>query len=83
VTQLASLAGAILILIPFAASQLGWMSTRSLGYQLMNLVGSLLLAIVAVVGRLYGFVLLEGVWAIVSLIGLVRVMRDPPLPGTA
>lgn len=81
--QLLSLAGAILILIPFAASQLGWMSTRSAGYQLMNLIGSLLLTIVAVVGRLYGFVLLEGVWAVMSLIGLVRVMRKPLSPPVA
>ena len=70
-----SLVGALLILLPFAGAQLGRLTVESLSYQVMNLIGATALTIVAVVERQYGFILLEGTWAIVSLIGIVRTRR--------
>ena len=74
--QAVSIAGAILILLPFAASQFGKLATTTLAYQLMNLVGSAALTAVAVIERQYGFILLEGTWAIVSIAGLARVLSS-------
>jgi hypothetical protein len=74
--QAVSIAGAILILLPFSASQLGKLATTSLAYQLMNLIGSAALTAVAVIESQYGFILLEGTWALVSAAGLFRVARQ-------
>ena len=76
--QVLGVVGALLILIPFAGSQVNRLSTASLVYQLMNLTGAVLLTVVAVVERQYGFILLEGVWACMSLIGLRRVLTGTP-----
>ncbi len=70
--QVVQLAGAVLILVGFVASQRGAMSTQSLPYLAVNFVGSALLFATALAGRDWGFVLLEGVWAVVSAWGLIR-----------
>jgi|CXWK01.1.fsa_nt_gi hypothetical protein len=74
--QVISVVGALLILIPFAANQINRLNRDSVAYQLMNLAGSGILAIIAVIERQYGFLLLEGTWALVSLWGLISVWRS-------
>jgi hypothetical protein len=73
--QIISLLGAFLILLPFAASQLGRLRTGTVAYQSMNLVGASVLTIVAALERQYGFLVLEGIWACMSVVGLWRVWR--------
>ena len=77
--QVIGVVGALLILVPFAATQLGRLRTSSLKYQLMNLAGAVILTTVAILERQYGFILLEGVWALMSLVGLRRVLTGLPL----
>jgi hypothetical protein len=66
------LAGAIAILVPFAWTQLGSLSPRSVVYLALNLGGSALLAVLALQGSQWGFLLLETTWAAVSAWGLLH-----------
>ena len=68
-------AGSLVILVPFVLVQCGRMSASSRAYLVLNLLGSGVLAFDAALGAQWGFLLLEGVWALVSLVGLVRSRR--------
>lgn len=76
--QLIQIAGALLILAAFAGQQLGRISGASRLYLVLNLVGSAILAVLAAVEDQYGFLLLEGVWAIVSAWSLAELARGRP-----
>jgi hypothetical protein len=81
--QAISLFGSLLILSAFIAAQLRRMHTSDQAYIVLNLIGSGLLAAVAIVERQWGFLLLEGVWALVSGWSLVLLLRgkSPRAPG--
>jgi hypothetical protein len=74
--QLIQVAGSLLILVPFGLAQLGRLDARSRTSLLLNLAGSATLAGDAAAGSQWGFLLLEGAWAIVSAIGLLRRPRS-------
>ena len=76
--QVVQVIGALLILAGFAALQAGYLGPASRLYLVLNLVGSVVLAGLAWHEAQWGFLLLEAVWAIVSLWSLVRVMRGSP-----
>ncbi|MFL5897961.1 MAG: hypothetical protein ACJ76D_05805 [Solirubrobacterales bacterium] len=76
--QVVQIVGALLILVAFGAVQFERMRPDSRPYLALNLLGSAILAVLAVAGRQWGFVLLEGVWAIVSAWGLMTAPRSSP-----
>lgn len=69
--------GSLLVLAGFALAQWGILDQKSLRYLVLNAVGSTVLAINAIFEQQWGFLLLEGVWAIVSAVSLVLVVRGP------
>jgi hypothetical protein len=73
--QAISVIGALLILGAFAANLLQWVNTSNLWYSLINFVGSVILTVVAVIDQQLGFILLEVVWALVSLWGITVTLR--------
>ncbi len=73
--QLIQIVGALLILAAFAAVQFERMRPDSRLYLTLNLLGSAILAVLAVSASQWGFVLLEGVWAVVSAWGLAAALR--------
>jgi hypothetical protein len=76
--QVVQVLGALLILFAYAAAQFGALNQRSRVYLVLNLAGSAVLAVLAWREDQWGFLLLEGVWALVSLWGLIEVQRGRP-----
>jgi hypothetical protein len=75
------IAGSLLILAAFVATLGGHMKQSSYAYLAVNAIGSGLLAGTAVISREWGFILLEGVWALVSLYSIVRKSTGLPVAG--
>ena len=77
--DLIQILGAVLILVGFAGSQLRRLDPHSRVYLVLNLVGAAILAVIAWNERDWGFLLLEGVWTIVSAWSLALVLsgREP------
>lgn len=75
--QVVSLSGAVLVLIGYAALQRGWLQREDRWFNLLNFVGSALLAWIAILDRRWGFILLEVVWAVLSIPPLVRRPAGP------
>jgi hypothetical protein len=78
---LAQIVGALLVLAAFALAQARALSPQARAYLILNVVGASVLAVDAYIERQWGFLLLEGVWAIIAAWGLVargRAVPDPP-----
>lgn len=70
--QAASFVGAMLILVAYVGHQMGWMDSRKAAYNLLNAVGSGILAYIAFHPFQIGFVVLEVVWTVVSIYAWLR-----------
>jgi hypothetical protein len=83
VDQLLQILGAVLILAAYAAAQFRLLDARSLVYALLNVAGSAILAVLALDGRQWGFLLLEGTWALISVWAVFAYLRRSRPPSQA
>jgi hypothetical protein len=72
--DLVEIAGSLLILAAFAAGQTRRLRQDSRTALSLNLVGSATLAVIAFSQRSWGFLLLEGIWALVSFTSLTAAL---------
>lgn len=79
--QVIQLIAAVAVLGAFCANQWWGLATDSALFLALNAVGTAVLAVLAGRSHDYGFLLLEGVWAVVSAIGLIKVLRRARVPG--
>jgi hypothetical protein len=78
VGQAIQIIGSLLVLAGFALAQRGILDQKSHAYLILNLVGSTVLAVEAVLEQQWGFLLLEGSWAIVTAVSFIGVLRGKP-----
>jgi hypothetical protein len=82
VDQIVQIAGALLILAGFILTQGNVLDADSYLYLVLNLAGATILAVLAFQAQRWGFVLLEGVWALVALAGLIVRLSGKEPAGT-
>ncbi|MEO8286935.1 MAG: hypothetical protein ABI670_10925 [Chloroflexota bacterium] len=73
--QAISIFGSLLILSAYIANQFKRLGPSDLLYNLLNLVGSAILATIAVIEQQWGFLLLEGVWALISVWTTLKALQ--------
>jgi len=73
--QVLSVVGALMVLTAYALIQSGIWRELDTGYLALNIIGSLLLGIVAIEDQRAGFILLEFAWAGLGFIGVVRAIK--------
>lgn len=73
--QLIEIAGAVMILVAFALAQFRGLDRHGVPYLLLNLVGGAILAVLAGIHQQWGFLLLQVVWTLVALWGLLALQR--------
>lgn len=75
ILQLMNIVGAACILGAFVALQTKKLDRDSWGFNLLNVIGSVLLGTVAVFDHRYGWIVMETVWTAVSIRALYRALR--------
>lgn len=73
--QVLSVVGALMVLTAYALIQSGIWRELDAGYLALNIIGSLLLGVVAIEDQRVGFILLEFAWAGLGFIGVVRAVK--------
>lgn len=69
-------AGVSMILVGFTLNLFGIMQRRSYKYVLLNLVGGALACTASILIEFFPFVILEGTWTVVAVVGLANLLRS-------
>ena len=69
--------GVVLIIVDYLLLQLNRISSNSLSYSLLNAVGASLIIISLIFNFNLSAFIMEAIWVVISLFGLVRYFRPP------
>ena len=68
--------GVFQILLAYALHVLGKISNSSLGFILLNLIGAVMACTASILLNYLPFIILEGIWALVSFYSLLKYKRS-------
>ncbi len=63
------------ILIAYFLNVSGFLSTKSYAFMLLNLVGAAMACMASILIAYWPFIILEGIWALVSLMSLLGKLK--------
>ena len=69
-------AGVSMILVGFSLNLFGLMQRSSYKYVLLNLVGGALACTASILIEFFPFIILEGTWTVVAVVGLANLLRS-------
>ena len=67
--------GVFLILLAYFLSVTGKLSSKQLVFILLNLIGAILACLASILLNYWPFIILEGVWALVSIYALITYKK--------
>ena len=71
--------GVLQILLAYFLNVTGKISTKSLSFILLNLIGASMACFASVLLKYWPFIVLEGVWALVSLYSFINYLSKPKI----
>jgi len=71
--------GVFLILLAYILNEIGKTTNKNLVYILLNLIGASIACLASVLLNYMPFIILEGVWALVSLNSLIKYFKNQML----
>ncbi len=71
--------GVLQILLAYFLNVTGNISTKSLSFILLNLIGATMACIASILLWYWPFIVLEGVWALVSLYSFINYLSKPKI----
>ena len=75
ISDLIGFSGVAILLFAFYFNTIGHISKDHIAYILMNLFGATIACLASLLINYWPFVILEGVWALVSFVALVNYFR--------
>lgn len=72
--------GVGLILIAYFCNVFGWINSNKKLFFLLNIAGAGLACYASLLINYWPFVILEGIWCLVSIIGLTKAFKKPNYP---
>ncbi|GFZ84349.1 hypothetical protein GCM10011531_13800 [Aquaticitalea lipolytica] len=69
--------GVLQILLAYFLNVIGKVSSKSLAFILLNLIGASMACFASVLLKYWPFIVLEGVWALVSLYSFINYLSKP------
>ena len=75
-TDIIGFTGVFLLLLAFFLNLISFLPIKNFWYLVLNLIGSGLACLASVFLHYLPFIILEGIWVLVSLVALVRLPRS-------